>query len=130
MNSPYSQDSEKIDDYIKKLDPNWQEILEELRQITLAIHPRIQERFKYKVPFFGKAKDILFFNAKVKENILDIGFIDGAKLERSYPNISDIFESKHLKQVRHLKLQPGVYGEEFITKYVDILEIVLPFYED
>jgi hypothetical protein len=68
-----------IEKYIESLPQPHQLWAAELRSILLNLHPAIEERYKYKVPYYNLGKGLAYINFD-KNNELYIGFLGGTKL--------------------------------------------------
>ena len=67
-----------IDDYILNQKPEIAAIMEYLRQLIHSCSPKITEKIRYKIPFFGGNKMICYLNPK--KNAVDFGFCKGYEL--------------------------------------------------
>lgn len=89
----------QVQNYISQQSIDNQEILYVLREIVINANKQIEEQFKWKIPFYKyDKKGLCYLNVNPK-GILEMGFMKGFLLVDN----SNLLESQHLKQIRHLK---------------------------
>ena len=101
----YSTHSEKIEEHILSKPEHSHQVLFEIRDFILHAHERMEEFYKYKTPFFGIEKNICYMNFRADLSAIDIGFVQGSELEKTYPEIAQIVVGKELKSIRHVKIK-------------------------
>ncbi|MBL7941858.1 MAG: DUF1801 domain-containing protein [Flavobacteriales bacterium] len=70
-----------------------------LRNLILESSPAIEEKLRYKIPFYDYFGMCFFIN--VRKNIVEIGFAHGHALQDE----DQLLCSDHLKQVRHYRVE-------------------------
>jgi hypothetical protein len=90
-----------IFEYIERQREPYQSMLLFIREIILSKDEPIEESVKYQVPFYKyKGKMLMYLN--VKENYLDVAFMQGILLQ---PQFSILENHKTRKQVRSFKVK-------------------------
>lgn len=89
----------QVADYFEKASPEQQKILSCLRDALLRNAVHIEEKWRYKIPFYDYYGMCFYLNCK-KDGSVELGFIDGAIMS----NTDGILSSDHLKQIRHYKV--------------------------
>ena len=92
-----------IDNYIFEQEEPYQSIMLYIRGVICKTLPEVEEKFRYKIPFFniGK-KPMLYLNILKRTNYVDIAFVQGVLLEEKYPQLKN---HKNRKQVRSLQVK-------------------------
>lgn len=88
-----------INEYIERQTIENQSILYALREIIINFDGKIEEKFKYKIPYYhyrGKSFCYLSIN---KNGEVDLGLVNGNQMDDDY----GFLQSHHLKIIRHLK---------------------------
>ncbi len=117
----------KVDEHVSKLNPEEQEVVNELRDLVLSIDPEIREHIKWNSPAFYYDGEMKAFDAKeYKRDLLVVNshrgkillvFPTGAKIQdavglkgKNYPDGRKIITLEKLSDLEKIKpeLQAGI----------------------
>lgn len=77
-----------------------QSILLFVRQVILETIPEMEEKYKYKIPFYYyKGKPVCYLNILKEANYVDLGFWDGFKLSNKH----QLLKANNRKMVKSLE---------------------------
>lgn len=81
----------------------YQSIMFYVRSVILKTLPKVEERFKYRIPFYyHNKKPMCYLNILKGMNYVDVAFVQGIYLESKYPELKD---ANNRKQVRSLQVK-------------------------
>lgn len=89
----------QVAQYFEQASPEQQKIMSCLRDALLQSAVHIEEKWRFKIPFYDYYGMCFYFGCK-KDGSVELGFIDGARLS----NAEGLLTSDHLKQVWHYKV--------------------------
>ena len=90
------------ENYILNQKEPLQSILLFVRQIIFTTIPEMEEKYKYKIPFYYyKGKPVCYLNILKGTNYVDLGFWDGFKL----PNKHHLLKANNRKMVKSLEFK-------------------------
>jgi hypothetical protein len=100
-------------DYFESLPASQRLVALRLRELILESADGLEERFKWKVPFYYYFGPLCYLNAEKRGVVL--GFYRGAEMEDSL----NLFRASELKQVRHIFIAREEYiREQEIREYL------------
>lgn len=89
--------------YIYNQQEPYQSIMFYVRSVILKTLPKVEEKFKYRIPFYiHNKKAICYLNILKGMNYVDVAFVQGIYLESKYPELKDV---NNRKQVRSLQVK-------------------------
>jgi len=92
-----------VEQHILNQKEPYQSIMLYVRSVIFKSLPCIEEKYKYKVPYYTyNNKPMLYLNILKGTNYVDVAFIQGVLLEDKYPQLKD---DNNRKQVRSLQVQ-------------------------
>lgn len=105
-----------INEYIERQTIDNQAILYALREIIINFDSNVEEKFKYKIPYYHyRGKSFCYLNIN-KNDEVDLGLVNGNQMIDNY----GFLEGEHLKTIRHLKFNS--VEDELMTFVNDYLE--------
>jgi len=108
-----------VDFYIEKQDLETSLIVQTIRDIILSCAVQIQERMKYKIPFYSYHSNICYIN--VRNKVVDLGFVNGANLS----NHQGLLEVKDRVSVRTISFQKNSEIDAILLKELIFEAIIL-----
>lgn len=101
-----------INEYIERQTIENQSILYLLRDVILNFDDEVEEKFKYKIPYYHyRGKSFCYLN--IKNDQVELGLINGNQMHDEF----NILQNHHLKSIRHLQFNNI---DETNLKYVPI----------
>lgn len=92
-----------IDEYFYSQKEPYQSIMLYIQSVILKTLPNVEEKFRYRIPFFNMLKKpMLYLNILKGTNFVDVAFVQGILLEEKYPQLKN---HNNRKQVRSLQVK-------------------------
>lgn len=94
------------ENYILNQKEPLQSILLFVRQIILETLPNVEEKYKWKLPFYyANGKGICYLNILKNTNYVDLGFIQGFKLANKQDVLKATRNRKMVKSIEYYSLE-------------------------
>lgn len=93
----------QVAEYFEQFDPAEIEFLYEIRDLILSVHPAIEERYSYQVPFYYFQKPLCYLVFNKKRQRFVVGFTAGFTMEDP-ENL--LIAEENQNTIKHLVLSP------------------------
>jgi len=95
-----------VEEYILNQKEPTQSIMLYLRQIILETLPKVDEKYKWKIPFYySNGNGICYLNVLKGTNYVDLGFIAGFKLSNKQGLLKAGRNRKMIKSIEYYSLE-------------------------
>ena len=101
--------TDHIGGFLKDLPEDLIEIVYELRDYILELHPVLHEKISYGLPFFSHKKMFLFYNYSKKKELI-LGLCYGIRLDQT----NTILTATDRKLIRHIVIPDKAFYQENI----------------
>ena len=92
-----------VEQYLFDQKEPFQSIMLYVRSVIIKTFPEVEEKFKYKIPFYHyNKKPMCYLNILRGTNYVDVAFVQGVYLQDKF---SQLKENKNRKQVRSIQVK-------------------------
>lgn len=92
-----------VDEYFIDQKEPYQSIMLYVRSIILNTLPEVEEKYRYRIPFYNMGKKpMIYLNILKGKDYVDVAFVQGILLEKQFPVLKN--DNKR-KQVRSIQLK-------------------------
>ena len=92
-----------VDQYLYNQKEPYQSIMLYVRSVIFKTLPKIEEKYRYKIPFYHhNNKPMCYLNILKGTDYVDVAFVQGVFLQDKFPQLKD---DKNRKQVRSIKVK-------------------------
>ena len=92
-----------VDEYFINQKEPYQSIMLYVRSIILNTLPEVEEKYRYRIPFYNMGKKpMIYLNILKGKDYVDVAFVQGILLEKQFPILKN--DNKR-KQVRSIQLK-------------------------
>lgn len=92
-----------VDEYFFNQKEPYQSIMLYVRSIILNTLPEVEEKYRYRIPFYNVGKKpMIYLNILKGKDYVDVAFVQGILLEKQFPILKN--DNKR-KQVRSIQLK-------------------------
>ena len=95
-----------IEQHIFKQEEPYKSMMLFVRDIIKSVLPEVDEKYSYKIPFYHyKKKPLVYLNRLRGTHFLDVSFLDGAILQKEFPQLKDYNNRKRARSLQFNSLE-------------------------
>ena len=103
-----------VDEYFINQKEPYQSIMLYVRSIILNTLPEVEEKYRYRIPFYNRGKKpMIYLNILKGKDFVDVAFVQGILLENQFPVLKNDNKRKQVRSIQ-LKTIEDLDHENFI----------------